>query len=227
VSPLVRGAPQGEKFLGEAVQPLPPTGDPAAFARAHRELLADRDIQFDLPHFVAPKPPAWLGALFRLLEAMGPVLTILFWVVLAAIVLVLLYAILRWFQGASLAWPWRRSRSAATAEPWQPEAAPARALLAEADALAAGADYDAAARLLLQRSIEEIDRNRPQVVRPALTSRDLAAQPALPPGPRSAFARIAMAVERSLFGRRRLAEPDWRDCRAAYEVFAFSPEWAG
>jgi hypothetical protein len=34
-----------------------------------------------------------------------------------------------------------------------------------------------------------------------------------------------MAVEKSLFGRRPLDAEDWRDCRAAYENFAFSAEW--
>jgi hypothetical protein len=190
-------------------------------------LLADRDIQFDLSRFVMPKPPAWLEALYRFLADLAPVLRIAFWVVVALVAIALVYAVVRWFQGAGLAWPWRRREAAGEAEPWQPEAAPARALLAEADALAAVGDYDGAAHLLLHRSIEEIDRNRPALVRPALTSRDLASAASLPPGPRGAFARIVMAVERSLFGRRRLAEPDWRDCRAAYEDFAFSPEWRG
>ena len=36
-----------------------------------------------------------------------------------------------------------------------------------------------------------------------------------------------MLVERSLFARRPLAEGDWRDCRAAYEDFAFAEGWRG
>ncbi|HYN46868.1 MAG TPA: DUF4129 domain-containing protein, partial [Allosphingosinicella sp.] len=64
-------------------------------------------------------------------------------------------------------------------------------------------------------------------VRPALTSRDIAALPALPERPRSAFARIAMLVERSLFAARPLAADDWRDCRSAYEEFAFAEGWRG
>jgi len=81
--------------------------------------------------------------------------------------------------------------------------------------------------LLLFRSIEDIDSRRPDLVRPALTSRDIAALPAIPERPRGAFARIAMLVERSLFARRPLGEPDWRDCRAAYEEFAFADGWRG
>ena len=77
------------------------------------------------------------------------------------------------------------------------------------------------------RSIEDIDSRRPALVRPALTSRDIAALPAIPSRPRGAFARIAMTVERSLFGRRPLGPEDWRDCRSAYEEFAFAEAWRG
>ena len=61
--------------------------------------------------------------------------------------------------------------------------------------------YSEAAHLLLFRSIEDIDARRPDLVRPALTSRDIAALPRSPARPRRAFARIAMMVERSLFAR--------------------------
>jgi len=112
-------------------------------------------------------------------------------------------------------------------ESWRPEAAPARALLSEADQLAAKGLFSEAAHLLLFRSIADIDSRRPDLVRPALTSRDIAALDAIPGRPRSAFARIAMLVERSLFAGRPLGEGDWRDCRAAYEEFAFAEGWRG
>jgi hypothetical protein len=203
-----------------------PTGNPELFDRAHRQLLADPNLQFDLGRFQPPKLPAWIKALGEFLDAIAPGLKILFWIVIALVVLFLLYCLVRWLQGQAFAWPWKRRPKAAEAgESWRPEEAPARALLVEADALAAAGDYSGAAHLLLRRSIEEIDSNRPQLVRPALTSRDIAAAPALPPEPRSAFARIVTAVEQSLFGGRALGETDWRDCRTAYELFAFSPEW--
>ncbi|HWT13705.1 MAG TPA: DUF4129 domain-containing protein, partial [Allosphingosinicella sp.] len=83
------------------------------------------------------------------------------------------------------------------------------------------------AHLLLFRSIEDIESRRPRLVRPALTSRDIAALDAIPERPRGAFSRMARLVERSLFARRPLAEGDWRDCRAAYEEFAFVEGWRG
>src|SRR6185369_17130871 len=101
-----------------------------------------------------------------------------------------------------------------------PEAKEARELLSEADALAAQGLYSEAAHLLLFRSIEDIDDKRPDLLRPALTSRDICALEEIPGPPRSAFARIAAMVERSLFAGRPLVSSDWGDCRAAYEEFA-------
>lgn len=195
------------------------------FAEAHRELLADRAIQFDLPVDQPPTPPAWLGQVADFLAAIGPLLRVIFWVVLGAAVLFLVYVIVMRLSGRE--WRWRRSRGAEDAADWRPDAAPARQLLGEADALAAQGLYSEAARLLLYRSIEDIDSRRPELVRPALTSRDIAALPAIPDRPRSAFLAIAMLVERSLFAGRSLDSGDWRDCRSAYEEFAFAEGWRG
>jgi hypothetical protein len=205
---------------------MPPTGNPDDFARAHEQLLADSTIQFDLARLVPAKPPAWLVALGHFLDGIAPFLKILFWGVVLLLVLAILYALVSWLQGRPFSWPWaRRNGTEAEDEAWRPEEAPARALLSEADALAAAGDYAGAAHLLLQRSIADLDSNRPELVRPALTSRDLAGAPALPPGPRIAFGRIVVAVEKSLFGGHALGPEDWQDCRQSYEAFAFSPEW--
>ena len=196
--------------------------DASAFAEAHRRLLADATIQFDLPPVAQPQqPPEWIGALM-------PVLQVLFWVVIALFVLFLLYAIVSRLTGRD--WRWGRKRDEADAAGdarWRPEAAEARELLGEADALAARGLYSEAAHLILFRSIEDIDDKRPELVRPAFTSRDICALEAIPAQPRSAFARIAAMVERSLFGGRALGSADWSDCRAAYEEFAFAEGWRG
>src|SRR6185436_20166355 len=124
-------------------------------------------------------------------------------------------------------WPWLRRKAEEEAEDWRPAEAPARRLLGDADALAAAGQYSEAAHLLLFRSIEDIDKKKPDLVKPALTSRDISGLDAIPGRPRTAFARIAMLVERSLFAGRPLGEGDWRDCRAAYEEFAFAEGWRG
>ena len=196
----------------------------AQFAEAHAKLLADRSIQFDLPAPSAPHIPAWLRALGRFIDWASPVLRILFWAGLAAVILFLLYLILRRLSGAK--WPWRRAKTKVAEDSgWRPAEAPARALLHDADALAAGGRYAEAAHLLLFRSIDEIESRRPSLVRPALTSRDIAAAEPIPEGARNAFAAIVSTVELSLFGGRELALPDWRSCREAYERFAFAEAW--
>jgi hypothetical protein len=62
-------------------------------------------------------------------------------------------------------------------------------------------------------------------VRPALTSRELAAAEAIPAPARDLFARIARLVERSLFGGRPVAADDWTTARAAYADFALPGTW--
>lgn len=196
----------------------------ARFDAAHAKLLADRSIQFEMTTYQPQPPPAWLEALFNLIGASGS--RIVFWIVLAAAVIALLAFIARRAQDGD--WSWLRRRRGSEEEQaadWRPEEAPARALLQEADSLAALGRYGEAARLLLFRSIEDIDRRRPDLVRPALTSRDIATAPALPSGPKSAFGRIVAMVERSLFGGRTLEEHDWEACREAYQEFAFASAW--
>jgi len=197
--------------------PAPIGGE--AFADAHRQMLGDSAIQFDFPN---PQPPQEAPAFLNL----GPILTIVFWAAVAAIVGFLLYLIVTRLIDAK--WPRRHGQEAADAgETWRPAAAEARELLGEADALAAAGRFSEAAHLLLFRSIEDIDEKRPDLVRPALTSRDICALEEIPAPPRSAFARIAMMVERSLFAQRPLGAGDWDDCRAAYQEFAFAEGWRG
>jgi hypothetical protein len=199
-------------------------GKSAQFAEAHAKLLADRSIQFDVPALVPPHVPAWLRDLIHFIDRASPVLRILFWAGLAALGLFLLYLIARRIWGGG--WTWRRAKMEKADEPgWRPAEAPARALLHDADALAAQGRFAEAAHLLLFRSIDEIESRRPSLVRPALTSRDIAAAGPIPDGARNAFAAIVATVELSLFGGCQLDLPDWRSCRDAYERFAFAEAW--
>ena len=195
----------------------------ARFESAHAQLVADSSIQFEMTSYTPEPPPAWLEALANLIGASGS--RVVFWIVLAAAVIALLVFIARRAQDADWSWLRRGSKEEEEAEAWRPEEAPARALLQEADALAAEGRYGEAAHLLLFRSIEDIDRRRPDLVRPALTSRDIADAPALPSGPKTAFGRIVLEVERSLFGGRTLEQNDWKACREAYQEFAFASAW--
>ncbi len=201
------------------------------FAAAHAKLLAGKDLQFDFTAYQPPSPPPdWLT---RLLETLGkafvaaaPVMKYVFWggLILGA-------GLIAWFLLRDLIRirPGDRARPANLTEgeqSWRPAAAKARALLSDADALAAEGRFAEAAHLLLARSIDDFSDHRPGVVRPALTSRDLARLDAMPAEARGAFASIAQVVERSLFGGRPVDADGFAACRRAYHDFALAERWA-
>lgn len=194
--------------------------DAEVLAAAHRRLVADGEIQFDLPVHKPPEMPGWLQPLLEWLAKSGPVVKFIFWAGLATIAALVLWSLYRWLAPIVRRWL-ARADTAAEPETWQPGAAPARALLAEADALAARGDYGPAAHLLLLRSIEQLEIAHPGRLKPSYTSRDIARAPMLPPETARAFHFIAGVVETSLFAGRRIGEPAWQDCRSAYASAAF------
>lgn len=108
----------------------------------------------------------------------------------------------------------------------QPSAPRARALLEEADRLAAEQRYAEAAHVLLFRTIADLQARRPRALRPALTSRDIGRLEEIPLSARGAFDVIAQRVERSFFGGRALSAADFAACRNAYVNFASPASWA-
>ena len=217
-------------------------------AAAHQALKADSSIQFSLQPAPPPQAPQWLrDALQWLGEALQPVARllrwigsfmpdaqyarILLWTVLLAALLGLVLMVVRRIRDGAWSLPRRRRAVAVSVEAeeevWSPDAAPARSWLREADALAAQGLYAEAVHHLLFRSIEDIGRRRPRLVRPALTSRELAAAEALPPPARSLFARIAALVEHSLFGGRPVEAGDWTEARTAYADLVLPGTWRG
>ncbi len=217
-------------------------------AAAHRDLVADPTVQFHMEPVPPPeKMPDWLEHVLdwvgravrpigRFLAWMGhflpdaPYARILLWGVIALLGVALLWmAVDRIRYGV-----WRlptlpRRRSTAVAaddmDEWTPPAAPMREWLAEADELAGAGRYAEAVHHLLFRSVEDIGKRRPQAVRPASTSRELANASAIPPGVRDLFARIARLVERSLFGGRPVDAEDWQAARTAYADLVQPRTW--
>lgn len=199
----------------------------------HARLLRDRSLQFDFTAAQRPRPlhePAWLRALGEwLAQAFGaalPVLKIAFWVGVAAAVLLVVWLIVREVAGVRFARRRRARAARPTPADWRPDALKARALLENADRLAAMGRYDQAVRLILHRGVEDIDARRPAVLRPALTAREIAALSAVPATARHAFARIAAVVEFSAFAGRPIGQDAFAQCRAAYEAFASPEAWA-
>jgi hypothetical protein len=201
-------------------------------AAVRARLLQDRSLQFDFSAVPVQKPwrePKWLEAVIRFIanaiSAALPVLKVLFWVGVAAAILTVLFLILREVFGIRFA---RARKATARVRPadWRPDAWKARALLEDADRLAAQGLYDAAARLILRRGIDDIDDRRPRLLRPGLTARDIAGLQDVPASARGAFSEIAAMVEASWFGGRPLGAEGFSHCRAAYEAFAFADGWA-
>ena len=205
-----------------------PSELPPSFLAAHRQMVADKSIQFTLPTWQQPKPwvpPLWLQAIGRAITTfvkfIGPAGIYVFWGLVVLVLLAVLAIILRELGYID----WKRQTRTVEEDVWQPAEAPARKLLAEADALAASGQYAEAAHLLLLRSFEDIDARRPTLVTPAMTAREMASHAAVPPNARGMFALIARQVEASLFGGAPLAADGWQTCRTAYTDFVRSREW--
>jgi hypothetical protein len=198
------------------------TASERKLAAAHRALTHTRGLQLDFQAAPpAPTIPPWLDALIRGLGQLAPVFSFLFWggLALGAILIVVFVAREVWALRA-------RKTTVAPPADWRPEPAMARALLEEADRLAAAGRYGEAIHILLFRSIDDLAGRRPGLIRPALTSRDIARLDQMPAPARSAFARIAERVERSFFGGRPAGSEDFAGARGDYEAFAFSEGWS-
>jgi hypothetical protein len=206
----------------------------------------DGSIQFNLPPSPAPpRPPAWLRAILEwlgnLLKPVGRFLSwlfsflpdaayarILMWTVIGIGAAALLWALYNRLRHGtwSLKLPRLASvRDVAGEEEWAPDQSYARSWLEEADALAGEGRFAEAIHHLLFRSVHDISRRRPTLVRPALTSRELAASQGVPARARELFSGIASVVERSLFGGRPVGERDWLTAREAYSDFALPAAW--
>jgi hypothetical protein len=207
--------------------------DPELVDPAYSQTIAGGEIQTAFPPPPPPPPPTpeWLKSLLNAIgnffEWSAPAAKPLMWIVIALILLFLLYhfvpAFARWVDNLRFD---RKATGDEEDDIGRAEAGAARALLAEADALAAEGRFAEAVHLLLYRSVEDIEGRRPGLVKPAMTSRDLAEAHDLPTVARGAFSRIARAVEISLFGGRSIDAGAWEQCRAAYAELTVPKNWA-
>jgi hypothetical protein len=191
-------------------------------ALAHQALLHTHGIQFDFKSVPPqPPPPEWAKAIGEILRVIAPVLAYAFWGGLILGALFIVYLVLR--EVLPDLGPKRRTRVEMT--DWRPAAEQARALIEDADSLASQGRFEEAMHLLLFRSIDDLAGRRPGLVKPALTSRDLAALQGMPEDARDAFERLAQAVEMTFFGGRPAGEAAFGAARADYEAFAFAEGW--
>ncbi len=198
------------------------TASEQKLAAAHQALLHTRGLQLDFTSAPKqPEPPSWLLAFFRALAELAPVLQYVFWGGIAVGVALIVWLAIR----EVIATRWRKDVQPPVAD-WRPEPEKARALLEDADRLAAEGRFGDAIHLLLFRSIDDLAGRRPGLIRPALTSRDIADLEQMPAPARGAFGRIAERVERSVFGGRAMGPDDFSHARGDYETFAFSEGWS-
>jgi len=198
---------------------------------AFRKLKRNDSLQFDLPD--APPPPKrspwaeaigeFIAALFKLL---APILQFVFWVGLGAIAAGAIYLIAQTIYEASKASRAKNKTKDAPAPPplYEPEHQRARILLDEIDALAAQGKYDEAVHTLLHRSIQDIDANRPNVIRRSLTSREIGELSILTEKAQDAFSQIAKIVEHSFFGGNPIGRAEFDEARAAYATLALGEQ---
>jgi hypothetical protein len=213
--------------------PSHPAGSeiPRAAAQAHAALLKHTDLQFDFPGFKPPPPPPWLvwliDHLFRPLAWLlaHPTVKYFFWTVLIGAIGLGLFFVIR----AVLRRGWLARRPAESdtkkMEAWRPTPEKARLLLEDADALAAAGRFADAIHLILLRSVVDISERRPELLKPALTSREIGSLAGIPEAARRAFVAIARVVERAVFASRPVGQEDYAACRAEYERFAIPDPW--
>lgn len=205
----------------------------------HSEWSQDGELQLERPsaepEAQAPpqrsRTPGWIDWLSDILSAffsaIGPLFRILFYVLIGAIVLAIGWFILGQVFDLRLERFRRRKKEieVSQAEDIRPDAAQARSLLEEADALAREGRFAQAVHLLLFRSIEDIQERGAGGLSRAMTAREIGALSALPDRARRALAPIIGVVERSFFGGREVDRAGWETARASYEEFAFGETW--
>ncbi|WP_051279800.1 hypothetical protein [Hellea balneolensis] len=199
------------------------------FDEAFRAMKRDEKLQFELPP--APEPPKldWLEKFFQglaaFIELILPVLKIIFYVGIGAIIALILYAIAKVIYETRFKREAKDITEEAPPPLYVPDQDQARILLEDVDALAADGRFEEAVHELLFRSIQDIDIRRPNTIRRSLTSREIAALEILTPETRLAFSKIGGVVERSYFGGKTIGRTEFDICRDAYAQFAQRSAW--
>lgn len=196
-----------------------------ALAEAHARLIRDESLQFDRTGLTPPEVPGWLRWIGELLQFIAPALQWVFWIGLAAIAGLILYAIGREILRLRVPRPKADKPKVVVDVEWRPQAQTARDLLSEADGLANRGQFAEATHLLLLRSVQDIESRQPRALRVSFTTREIANLKALPDSARPAFTLIGGIVERSLFGGAPVDSADFASCRQAYEAFALPDGW--
>lgn len=204
---------------------------PGSASRAHAVLLRHGEVQFDFKVFKPPPLPPWLEWIAEhILRPLAwllaqPLARYALWAVLIVAIGLGIFFVARWI--VRRAWAARTGEVATSnpAQSWSLSPARVQLLLADADALAAQGRFDEAIHHLLLRSVGDISEYRPELLKPALTSREIGALPGLPDAARQAFGEITRLVEHALFAGRSVGANDYAACRNEYERLALPDVW--
>lgn len=205
----------------ESVNATMPAQADADIESAFRTVKRNEAYQFELAEPIPQRPPnrfmRWLGKVIgAIFEVLGPLLEIAFYLGVGGLILGAIYLIGRAIYETRFA----KTPATEAAEPdvplYQPAQAQARILLDEIDRLAAEGRYGEAVHTLLFRSIQDIDRNRPNVVRRSLTAREIGSLTVLTSDARTAFSTIAGVSELAHFGGVSVNKAGFETARAAY-----------
>jgi len=189
--------------------------------RAFRAVKRNDKYQYDLAEPIPRPPPSnfdrTIGKFFDgLFGILLPILRIIFYLGVGALLLGAAYLIGRAFYETRFARPEVKKKEKVDIPLYQPAQAQARILLDEVDKLAAEGRFGEAVHTLLFRSIQDIDRNRPNIVRRSLTAREIGGLSVLTLESRKAFSTIAGVSELAHFGGVLVNEAGFQTARKAY-----------
>ena len=207
--------------------------EPADIEKAQAQVFENKTLQAEFQDVKPPEPrerkpnafTRFLDDAFRMLGNLGFLFKVIFWGGLIAIVGFILYFVATEFLGLDLSRKRKTKEKDVPDIGYIPEEHVAWTLLEDADALARSGKFEEAARLLLTRSIQDIEDKRPGKIHASSTSREIAVMPAIPANARPAFSKIAAIVERAIFAERGLDKSGYEDARLAYESFALPGQW--
>ena len=208
--------------LEESSEDYPIIYDEDLLRDSFRELKRDESIQYDLADVIPPKPQsAFSKALsdffIGLFKILFPILELCFWIGVGILIVSMLYLIGRTIYETRFARHVKKEKKEEPEIPlYEPARAQARILLDEVDRLAAEGKYGEAVHTLLFRSIQDIDRNRPNVIRRSLTAREIGSLSILTQNSRQAFSTIAGVSELSHFGGNPIGKSGFDIARQAY-----------
>jgi len=213
--------PIGETVVEAATESLQ-TLNEEDIQRAYRRVKRDEAYQYELAEPIPFRQPSaferWLGEILNaIFSVLAPLLEIIFWLGIGALAVGALYLIGRAIYETRFA---KSTLAKKEEEPeiplYQPAEAQARILLDEVDKLAAEGRYGEAVHTLLFRSIQDIDRNRPNIVRRSLTAREIGSLSVLTENARTAFSTIAGVSELAHFGGVSVNQSGFETARKAY-----------